>query len=29
VRRARSAVEGSADRMDRQMDTGDLAGGDE
>jgi len=28
VRRARSAVEG-ADRMDRQMDTGDLAGGDE
>jgi hypothetical protein len=28
VRRARSAVEG-ADRMDRLMDTGDLAGGDE
>lgn len=28
ARRARSAVEG-ADRMDRQMDTGDLAGGDE
>jgi hypothetical protein len=24
VRRARSAVEGTADRMDRQMDTGDL-----
>ena len=24
VRRARSAVEGAADRMDRQMDTGDL-----
>ena len=24
VRRARSAVDGTADRMDRQMDTGDL-----
>ncbi len=26
VRRARSAVAGTADRMDRQMDTGDLGG---